>query len=144
MRNGRGEADLGAQRRDSYRYCTPPSMSESLAFPLKASLAVACKRSGILGEPRLTPGWSDDGQCRRASARPFLRRQVQETRDRLTMPVYRSLDRENIPFLVGSPDSGGYHQHRPAWRRAGQSQAVALSAWNQDTMAPPGIAHGAC
>jgi len=47
------------------------------AFPSKASLAVACKRSGILGEPRLTPGWSDDGQCRRASARPFLRRQVQ-------------------------------------------------------------------
>ena len=27
-----------------------------------------------------------------------------ETRDRLTMPVYRSLDRENIPFLVGSPE----------------------------------------
>ena len=27
-----------------------------------------------------------------------------ETRDRHTMPVYRSLDRENIPFLVGSPE----------------------------------------
>ena len=43
-----------------------------------------------------------------------------ETRDRLTMPVYRSLDRENIPFLVGSPEgtiSTGRPRDGPANRK---------------------------